>query len=284
MIGEGREPKKDNDLFYTCSLIDYIARKTKNKRVDVVNQLGKERIQKIYDLADVYRCDNISRVADDFIKEAKIEQGDFVAVIGPNGAGKSTLLRLLAGILKPAQGRIAIFGQDRENFTAWDKIGYVPQNPARQHRAFPISVREVVSLGRLSGGSMFQHYTHEDKAAVDDIIERFSLKELAHRKIGELSGGQQQRVYLARAMVRSPQLLLLDEPATGVDPDAKEELYTMLGEINRGQGVTIVMVSHDLELAVKVCKNALCLDHNICFWGDVHQALVHRHKHGYFYR
>ena len=120
----------------------------------------------------------------------KIEQGDFVAVIGPNGAGKSTLLRLLAGILKPAQGRIAIFGQDRENFTAWDKIGYVPQNPARQHRAFPISVREVVSLGRLSGGSMFQHYTHEDKAAVDDIIERFSLKELAHRKIGELSGGQ----------------------------------------------------------------------------------------------
>ena len=202
----------------------------------------------------------------------KIEQGDFVAVIGPNGAGKSTLLRLLAGILKPAQGRIAIFGQDRENFTAWDKIGYVPQNPARQHRAFPISVREVVSLGRLSGGSMFQHYTHEDKAAVDDIIERFSLKELAHRKIGELSGGQQQRVYLAqqqrvylaRAMVRSPQLLLLDEPATGVDPDAKEELYTMLGEINRGQGVTIVMVSHDLELAVKVCKNALCLDHNIC--------------------
>ena len=77
MIGEGREPKKDNDLFYTCSLIDYIARKTKNKRADVVNQLGKERIQKIYDLADVYHCDNISRVADDFIKEAKIEQGDF---------------------------------------------------------------------------------------------------------------------------------------------------------------------------------------------------------------
>lgn len=77
MIGEGREPKKDNDLFYTCSLIDYIARKTKNKRVDVVNQLGKERIQKIYDLADVYHCDNISRVADDFIKEAKIEQGVF---------------------------------------------------------------------------------------------------------------------------------------------------------------------------------------------------------------
>ena len=179
----------------------------------------------------------------------KIEQGDFVAVIGPNGAGKSTLLRLLAGILKPAQGRIAIFGQDRENFTAWDKIGYVPQNPARQHRAFPISVREVVSLGRLSGGSMFQHYTHEDKSAVDDIIERFSLKELAHRKIGELSGGQQQRVYLARAMVRSPQLhfcLTNLQPALTLTP--KKNFIPCLAKINRGQGVTIVMVSHDLEL------------------------------------
>lgn len=214
----------------------------------------------------------------------QIAEGDFVAVIGPNGAGKSTLLRLLAGILKPMRGSITIFGEDRQNFKSWDKIGYVPQNPAKQHRAFPISVREVVSLGRLSGGSMFQHYTYADKAAVDDIIKRFSLKGLEHRKIGELSGGQQQRVYLARAMVRSPKLLLLDEPATGVDPDAKEELYNMLGEINRRDGVTIVMVSHDLELAVKVCKNALCLDHNICFWGDVHQALVHRHKHGYFYR
>ena len=214
----------------------------------------------------------------------KIAEGDFVAVIGPNGAGKSTLLRLLAGLLAPMQGSITIFGEDRQHFTAWDKIGYVPQNPARQHRAFPISVKEVVALGRLSGGSMWQHYTEADKAAVEDIMQRFSLKELAHRKVGELSGGQQQRVYLARAMVRSPQLLLLDEPATGVDPDAKEELYNMLGDINRTQGVTIVMVSHDLELAAKVCKNALCLDHNICFWGDVHQALVHRHKHGYFYR
>lgn len=213
-----------------------------------------------------------------------IDSGDFVAVIGPNGAGKSTLLRLLAGILKPMEGSITIFGQQRGEFTAWDKIGYVPQNPARQHRDFPISVQEVVALGRLSGGSMWQHFTHADKEAVADIMERFALKELAYRKIGELSGGQQQRVYLARAMVRQPQLLLLDEPATGVDPDAKEELYTMLREINRKQGVTVVMVSHDLELAVKAAHNALCLDHNICFWGDVHEALVHRHKHGYFFR
>ena len=236
-----------------------------------------------------FHCIKINNLGVSFGEQTVLEDvnmhihcGSFNVIIGQNGAGKSTLIKAILGEI-PHTGTIE-FKDTKDGHMAKLKIGYVPQNPARQHRAFPISVREVVSLGRLSGGSMFQHYTHEDKAAVDDIIERFSLKELAHRKIGELSGGQQQRVYLARAMVRSPQLLLLDEPATGVDPDAKEELYTMLGEINRGQGVTIVMVSHDLELAVKVCKNALCLDHNICFWGDVHQALVHRHKHGYFYR
>lgn len=160
----------------------------------------------------------------------------------------------------------------------------VPQNPAKQHRDFPISVKEVIELGLLCGSSMFQKISRGGKKRVETVLERFYLQELAHRKIGELSGGQQQRVFLARAMVRQPELLLLDEPATGVDPDAKIELYRMLKDINRELGVTIVMVSHDLELAAEVAHNALCLDHDVCFWGDVQEALVHRHKHGYFYR
>ena len=214
----------------------------------------------------------------------EISQGDFVAVIGPNGAGKSTLLRLLAGILQPTSGEIELYGTPLPQFKAWEKIGYVPQNPAKQHRDFPISVKEVIGLGLLCGSSMFQKISRAGKARVETMLERFYLQELAHRKIGELSGGQQQRVFLARAMVRQPELLLLDEPATGVDPDAKIELYRMLRDINRELGVTIVMVSHDLELAAEVAHNALCLDHDACFWGDVQQALVHRHKHGYFYR
>ena len=197
----------------------------------------------------------------------EIVQGDFVAVIGPNGAGKSTLLRLLAGILQPTSGEIELYGTPLPQFEDWEKIGYVPQNPAKQHRDFPISVKEVIGLGLLCGSSMFQKISRAGKARVETMLERFYLQELAHRKIGELSGGQQQRVFLARAMVRQPELLLLDEPA-----------------INRELGVTIVMVSHDLELAAEVAHNALCLDHDVCFWGDVQQALVHRHKHGYFYR
>lgn len=213
-----------------------------------------------------------------------IEAGDFVAVIGANGAGKSTLLRLLAHILRPTTGYITLFGQPLNEFKNWQKVGYVPQNPGRQQRSFPISVREVVALGRLDGRSLMQRFTAADAKAVDTIIEQFSLQELAKRKIGDLSGGQQQRVFLARAMVNNPDLLLLDEPATGVDPDAKVELYQMLGNLNAREGKTIVMVSHDLELASQYAKKALCLDRSVCFWGGVQEALTHRHKHGYFYR
>lgn len=213
-----------------------------------------------------------------------ITEGDFVAVIGANGAGKSTLLKMLANVITPTIGSISYYGTPIESFKEWQKIGYVPQNPGRQQRSFPISVREVVALGLLNASNLTHRFTAEEKAAVADILERFNLTELRYRKIGDLSGGQQQRVFLARAMVKQPQILLLDEPATGIDTAAKADLYAMLKRINREQGVTVVMVSHDLELAADAAQNALCLDHGICFWGEVHAALKHHHKHGYFYR
>ncbi len=213
-----------------------------------------------------------------------VPEGDFVAVIGANGAGKSTLLKMLAHAMPPTAGEIFYYDQPIEKFTAWQYVGYVPQNPAKMQRNFPISVEEVVGLGLLSSGKMLHRFTQEDKQAVRTMLERFNLLELRQRKIGELSGGQQQRVFLARAMVHKPKILLLDEPATGIDTAYKATLYTMLKEINREQGVTIVMISHDLELAAEAAKSALCIDHGICFRGEVHAALRHHHKHGYFYR
>ena len=213
-----------------------------------------------------------------------IVEGDFVAVIGANGAGKSTLLKMLANVITPTAGSIAYGGVPISKYTEWEKIGYVPQNPARQQRNFPISVREVVSLGLMRGDRLMQRLSCQERQRLEATLERFQLVDLQQRKIGELSGGQQQRVFLARAMVKQPRILLLDEPATGVDTSAKMGLYALLKHINREHGTTIIMVSHDLELAADTAKNALCLDHGICFWGDVHAALKHHHKHGYFYR
>lgn len=214
----------------------------------------------------------------------EVEQGDFIAVIGANGAGKSTLLKMLANVIPPTAGNISYYGTPISTFRDWEKIGYVPQNPARQQRDFPISVREVISLGLINRHNLLGKISQQSRSKLEQLLEDFSLTELQHRKIGELSGGQQQRVFLARAMVKKPEILLLDEPATGIDTQAKASLYGMLKKINREDGVTIVMVSHDLELAAETAHNALCLDHGICFWGEVHAALKHHHKHGYFYR
>ena len=213
-----------------------------------------------------------------------IAEGDFVAVIGANGAGKSTLLKMLAHAMPPTIGEIYYYGRPIENFKEWYKIGYVPQNPMKMQRAFPISVEEVVSLGLINSGSLLRSFGTQERRAVEKALYDFQLEELRHRKIGELSGGQQQRVFLARAMVHQPEILLLDEPATGIDTASKIALYAKLKDINREQGVTIVMISHDLELAADAAKSALCIDHGICFRGEVHAALQHHHKHGYFYR
>lgn len=214
----------------------------------------------------------------------EIEEGDFVAVIGANGAGKSTLLKMLANLMPPSQGSIEYYGKDIKTFSEWEKIGYVPQNFAKNRQDFPISVNEIIATGLLTPQKFLGRINENDKEKINKVINFFHLQDLAHRRMGELSGGQQQRVFLARAMVKEPRILLLDEPSTAMDDHTKKELYTYLEQINKRQGVTIVMVSHDLELAAKTAKSALCLDHGVCFWGEVQAALKHHHHHGYFYR
>lgn len=214
----------------------------------------------------------------------QVMQREFVSVMGPSGSGKSTLLYILGGLDTPTRGHVLLDGMDISRFgdekmsrIRRQKIGFVFQF----YNLIPnLNVEENIMLPLLLDGKKAGGYKKE----LDRILEVVGLSDRRRHTPRELSGGQQQRVFLARAMVRQPELLLLDEPATGVDPDAKIELYRMLRDINRELGVTIVMVSHDLELAAEVAHNALCLDHDVCFWGDVQQALVHRHKHGYFYR
>lgn len=216
----------------------------------------------------------------------EIAQGDYVVVIGANGAGKSTLIKMLANVIPPTTGSILYYGKPIEQFKSWDKVGYVPQNPARQQQGFPISVEEVVKLGLLKPNKLWQRFDSKDQAIVDKALETFDLLELRKRRIGDLSGGQQQRVFLARAMVKEPEILFLDEPTTGIDTAAKMALYDMLKTINQEQKVTIIMVSHDLELASYSAKSAICINHGVCFRGDVKEAIKHHHSgaQGFIYR
>ena len=189
----------------------------------------------------------------------EIAQGDFVAVIGPNGAGKSTLLRLLAGILQPTSGEIELYGTPLPQFKDWEKIGYVPQNPAKQHRDFPISVKEVIGLGLLCGSSMFQKISRAGKARVETMLERFYLQELAHRKIGELSGGQQQRVSIARALALKPQILFFDEPTSALDPELTGEILKVIKELAK-EKMTMVIVTHEMAFARDVANHVIFMD------------------------
>lgn len=214
----------------------------------------------------------------------EIDEGDFVAVIGANGAGKSTLMKMLAHLVAPTMGTIEYYGQDIKDFNQWNLIGYVPQNPGKSGLDFPVSVEEVVTMGLLQPQSILHRTTEEDRQRIDKVLDFFELTDLRKRRMGELSGGQQQRVFLARAMVKNPKILLLDEPSTAMDSKTKTALYDYLQRLNKEKGVTVVMVSHDLELASHSAKSALCLDHGVCFWGDVQGALQHHHHHGYFYR
>jgi zinc transport system ATP-binding protein len=187
----------------------------------------------------------------------KIFPLDLVSLIGPNGGGKTTLFRLLLGLLRPGHGTIRIFDQPPER--ARTRVGYVPQY-ARFDPRFPISVRDVVAMGRL-GNLRTGPYRSSDKEAAQEALEEAGLAELGSRPFSDLSGGQRQRVLIARALASKPELLLLDEPTANVDRTAETKLYELLRKLNRR--LTILMASHDVGFVTKFVKQCLCVNRNV---------------------
>jgi zinc transport system ATP-binding protein len=190
----------------------------------------------------------------------QIERGTIVGLIGPNGGGKTTLVKLLIGLLQPAAGSVVIDGMSpAKAVSRGDVIGYLPQNPARPER-FPLSVRQTVRLGLAGKTGICKSYAKPDLDFVEHLLEKTETIGLADRPIGQLSGGQLQRVFIARALAPRPQILLLDEPTTGVDRRNQQQFIEFLQSLKQQLGLTVIMVSHDLRAVSAIADRIACLN------------------------
>jgi zinc transport system ATP-binding protein len=193
--------------------------------------------------------------------------GDYISVIGENGTGKSTLLKVLLGLLTPKSGSIT-FGKDLKK----NNIGYLSQqNPLQKD--FPASVYEVVLSGCLNRKGMHPFYSAKDKELAKKNIEKLGITQLTHQSFADLSGGQKQRVLLARALCATDKIMFLDEPITGLDPLAMREMYDLIWKLNQDMQITIVMVTHDIENALKYSNKILCLRKQDYFFGTKDEFL-----------
>ncbi len=217
-------------------------------------------------LSDIHFSYNYNEVLSDISLD--IAQGDFVSVVGPNGAGKSTMLKIMAGLIKPTRGQVTIGGTDISKARVQGLIGYVPQNYGKNVLGFPATVVEIVSLGLTLGTAAKRQNQHANQHIINHMLQLVGAEELRNRRIGELSGGQQQRVMVAMALAANPQLLLLDEPTSGIDYDASERIYELLGTLNKNLGITVVMVSHDIDKAIHCANKVACINKGLCFYGS----------------
>jgi len=192
-----------------------------------------------------------------------VNKGDYVGIVGPNGGGKTTLLRAILNFLPISSGQIRLFGVDITRFEFWEKIAYISQNATSFENQFPLTVRELVSLGCIRKGTIGRMFKSEDWADVDDSIKFMGLSEVAERRIGQLSGGQKQRVFVAKALARKPEIIFLDEPIVGVDSEAQERFYKKLSDLNSERKTTILIVTHDLASVFCRMSKVLCVNKKV---------------------
>lgn len=192
-----------------------------------------------------------------------VEHGCALGIVGPNGAGKTTLMRIVLGELRGYSGSVHIDGlTPREACRRGNVIGYVPQRHETCWR-FPVSVRQVVRMGLVGVSGPWRRHRREDLEHVDRMLERVGVAALADRPIGDLSGGQQQRVVIARALAARPKVLLFDEPTVGIDEAGRERFAALLRELHQELGLTLMIISHDLQAVAAGCNRVAVLNQTL---------------------
>lgn len=193
----------------------------------------------------------------------EIPEGTYTGVLGPNGGGKTTMLRLALGLLQPTVGSIQLFDLDPRNPLSKINVGYVPQRFLDQGRSFPATVEEVVRSGRAVRLGMFKHFSKLDDNVVEQALKIADVAHLRNRVLSRLSGGELQKVFIARCLASSPKLLILDEPTTGVDAPSREQFRRFLQTLHQEHGLTILLVSHDVEMLTEGVESVLCINRTL---------------------
>ena len=208
-------------------------------------------------------CDGVSLGYDGKIivhdLDFEVVSGDYLCVVGENGSGKSTLIKTVLGLMPPVKGKITV-GDGLKH----TEIGYLPQQTVVQ-RDFPASVWEVVLSGCINGMGLRPFYREREKKLAASAMEKMGITDLKKRCYRELSGGQQQRVLLARALCATKKVLLLDEPVAGLDPHVTAEMYALIERLNRDDGITVVMISHDIAAALRYATHILHIGKTVFF-------------------
>jgi zinc transport system ATP-binding protein len=194
-----------------------------------------------------------------------VKAGDYVGLVGPNGSGKSTLVRIILGLERPGTGEVRLFGRPTQRFERWHRVGYLPQRNNISSRFFPAKVKEVVALGLVPRNR--ERARGRDEEAIARALSLMDIVDIGNKLINELSGGQQQRVLLARALVKEPELLILDEPTVAIDPEIREKFFDVIMDINRNKGVTVLLVTHDTSSIGKYANKLLYLEGSVVFYG-----------------
>lgn len=210
-----------------------------------------------------------------------INVGDYIGLVGPNGSGKTTLIRIILGLMKPKKGSISLFGVESWKFKEWYRVGYLPQrtlfNPY-----FPAMVKEIVSSGLFSRKRSRRGLDKPEETMIDEAMRLMDVLDIKNNLIGDLSGGQQQRVLVARAIVNEPDLLILDEPTTALDPETREKFFHTLQELNQNKKVTIILVTHDIGSIGKYASKLLYLDKRVIFYGSFENFCSSEDMRSYF--
>ncbi len=207
--------------------------------------------------------------------DLEVKDGEILGILGPNGCGKTTLLKNLNKNLSPKEGKVMLDGEDLEEITKKDiarKVAVVPQT---NEVHFSFTVRDIVSMGRMPFQGLMEGMSHKDEELVDYALERVGLKDYADRHINVMSGGERQRVIIARALAQTPKILLMDEPTLHLDINTQFDVLDLVRDLSRNDGLTVVVVSHDLGMVARYCDRVLLIkDHRILALGSPMDVLT----------